>query len=318
MLSAVWQRIIPLETTGKEPMMRDLTKRLGVLAVALVFVAGACGTEGGPTATTLDVIATDFAFEGVPSSFRGGTVTITFTNQGAVDHELAFVEVGDATLDELKRDFPALDEGGAFPDYFGTGVVPYFDVPPGESLTSTVTMPAGNYMLFCALTTSEQEGEEGPMHFELGMYQENVQVTEGPAAEVTARDGVVVARDYDFDIPDLEAGDREVVFRNDGPRQWHHFVLFEFPEGTEEQTAVEIIQSFGEGEPEGEEGPPPEDAVFPEEAGGSGLFSPRGAQTVEVSLQAGHTYVLACFIQDIEGGPPHAFAYGMLRSFTVR
>jgi hypothetical protein len=39
--------------------------------------------------------------------------------------------------------------------------------------------------------------------------------------------------------------------------------------------------------------------------------------TVPGGFESGRTYVLACFISDRAGGPPHAIAHDMYKVFTV-
>jgi hypothetical protein len=68
--------------------------------------------------------------------------------------------------------------------------------------------------------------------------------------------------------------------------------------------------------PEGQ--PPPPGAVEPEDVGFSGVFGPGRGSTWELTLEAGRTYLMACFIQDLSGGPPHAVKYGMYKAFTVQ
>lgn len=294
-------------------------KAVGVAAVVLVLVASACGLEGGPP---LSIVVKDFAFEGVPPTIRGdGTVTATVRNEGKVDHELAFVDIGDASFDDFKRDFPKLIQGGPWPDYFRRGAVP-IDLPSGASRTVSFALPAGDYMLFCAFTgdpskpkTPDGEEAEGKPHYELGMYVPEVNV-QGSGGEVTAKDGEIVAKDYTFEAPELGAGRRQLVLRNAGPKQWHHLVGFEFPSGTTEEAAVNAFLAFGQAEETGQ--PPPEGTPEPSEAGFAGIVSPGLSTTFELALKINHTYLLACFIQDLSGGPPHAVAHRMIKTFIVR
>lgn len=290
-----------------------------VMAVILALVGSACGLEGGPP---LEIVAKDFAFEGVPPSIRGGgPVTVAMRNEGKVFHELAFVDIGDASFDDFKRDFPKVLEGGPFPKDFRRGAVP-LELDPGESKTTSFTLPAGNYMLFCALTgdpskpkTPDGEEAEGKPHYELGMVVPNVSVEGGPGV-LTAKDGEIVAKDYTFEVPKLGAGRRQLVLRNAGPEQWHHLVGFEFPPGTTEEAAVNAFAAFGAAEETGQ--PPPEGIPEPSEAGFAGIMSPGLSTTFELVLKINHTYLLACFIQDLSGGPPHAVAHDMVETFIVR
>lgn len=293
-------------------------RMLAAAATVIALAATGCGVEGGPA---LDIVATDFAFEGVPRTIQGGPTTVTFRNEGEVGHELAFVDIGDATFEDFRREFPAVTEGGPLPDFFRSAAVP-FDLLPGEELTSTFTLPEGEYLLFCALEGDPSRppgpGEEeatGRPHYELGMYVPEVSVN-GGGGELSAPDGEIVARDYSFEVPETGAGDREFVFRNEGPKQWHHMVAFEFQPGVTEEQARAAFMAFGQAEETGQ--PPPPGTPEPGEAGYAGIFSPGGGQTVRLPLKLNHTYLLACFIQDLEGGPPHAIAHGMIETFTVR
>lgn len=283
-------------------------------AMAIVaLVAVGCGLEGDDAPTTLDVVTSGFAFEGVPDSFRGGPVEINFRNNHTVPHELALIDIGDASVDDFKREFPALLEGGPFPDFFERGTVP-IEAEPGQAVSTTASIPTGSYLLFCALTDAEgeeDEGSEGPPHYELGMLKQ-VTVEEGNG-ELPPGDGAIVAKDYTYELPELGAGSHELVFRNDGPDQWHHFVAMEFPEGVDEQGATEAFEAMLAA---GEDAPPPA-GPEPEEIGFGGVLSPGMAQTVQLDLRSGHTYLFVCFIQDTTGGPPHAVAHQMFKTFSV-
>lgn len=306
------------------------SRHLVVPLIAVMLIAAACGREepGGPAVPqVLDIVAKDFAFEGMPEEIEGGVVEINFSNEGEVDHELALVDIGDTSFETFKEDFPAFIEGGPFPGYFGNGAVP-FEIEPGESRSTTMTLPAGTYLLFCALDGDpeqeeggEEEGDEGEgeegeertPHYELGMYQENVTVAGGDG-DLSAPDGEIVARDYTFDLPELEAGTNRLVFRNEGPTEWHHMVAFGYPEDYDEQEATEAFEQMLEAEGEG---PPPEGVPDPEEVGFTGAFSPGLGQTFELELESQRTYVFVCFIHDQAGGPPHAVAHQMYKAMTV-
>jgi hypothetical protein len=138
-------------------------------------------------------------------------------------------------------------------------------------------------------------------------------VTGGEDDELPDTDGTFTASEYQFEVEASEGS--TFTFLNDGPDQLHHAILFDFgdldPEVVEQNFAA-FAASDGE---------PP--AALAEvdfehlEAGGSGVFSSRGGGTFAAELAAGTTYVVACFISDLEGGPPHAIAYDMWEVFTV-
>ena len=120
-----------------------MTKRMrGVFGALLsaVLLVGACG--GGDEAFALTIQTIDYAFENVPTEIPAGVVEIALDNQGAVSHEFALVEIGDTALDQFITDFPAVLEGGPFPDYADAVMAP-LEVGGGESGTSTFTVGEG-------------------------------------------------------------------------------------------------------------------------------------------------------------------------------
>lgn len=294
-----------------------------VSALALTtLVLAACGDDDdddGATPTTeaeaggepVAVTAVDFAFQGLPEEMAGGVVTFEMTNEGATDHEIAFVNIGDeANAAGFFDDFgPVIQEGAAWPDYV-SNVVGANEAPPGETGTFTYTLDPGTYMVFCALTgtAEDPESEEGPPHFVQGM-QQVVTVTEGEGAtELPDADGTITARDYEFDV-DLEVGDQTINFTNEGPND--HFAGIEkFPAGTTVADAEAAFETFLSLE-EGEE--PPAGTPESEEIGFSGIASQGQGVQFELPqpLEAG-TYAFVCFISDRAGGPPHAIGNHMI------
>jgi hypothetical protein len=284
------------------------------LAAVAVGLAG-CGDDDGSggDATSLDVTAVDYAFQGLPEEIDGGVVEVNLTNDGETDHEIVFVEIGDTPADQFFEDFtPVITEGGPFPDYVGN-LVGANEAAPGESGTFTYTLPGGTYIAFCTLTgTSEDpEAEDGVPHFAQGM-QQLVSVSDGEG-DLPEADGTITASDYTFDA-DLSAGDTTINFTNDGPND--HFAGFDvYPEGTTAEQAEEAFAALLATE-EGEE--PPADVVVGEEVGFSGIASE--GQSIQFSLPEGlepGTYLFYCFISDRAGGPPHAIGAQMFTAVVV-
>lgn len=285
---------------------------VGVVAILSGLLVG-CSQD---TAEALDVVAQDYGFSGIAEEITGGAIDVTFTNDGKADHELLFLDIGDTSFDTFRKEFPKVLEGGPFPSYMraatSIGVV-----EAGESTSSTITLPRGDYLLFCALDDAPGTGEktlEKP-HYEYGMRQ-NVTV-EGPEdVELDAAGGTFRAKDYTFEAPDdLAAGRNEFAFVNDGPEEWHFMFLSEFPKGT---TAKEAEEAYGEllQLEEGQE--PPAGLPLPEDVLETGIQSPGHGQTFRATLEARRTYLAACFIQDKAGGAPHAIAHKMYKAFTVK
>ena len=298
--------------------------RLRSIAVLFAVFAGiltACGNESEEiveaTPDVVEATARDFGFSGVPETISGNVIELTFRNDGKADHEFAMLQIGDKSAQDLSKAIAGFDEGAPFPEWFRVGTA-VGEIPPGETLERTFTLPAGEYTLFCALTDAPGEGEkEVKSHATLGMFQK-VTVEGDDAADPDALDapgGTFAARDYTFEVPeDLAAGEQEFVFRNDSSEQWHHMILSVFPAGTTEEEARKAFEASIK---RGPDQPPPAGEPEPEEAGFTGILSPGLAQTVTLDLESGRTYVAVCFIQDVAGGPPHAIAHKMIKTFTV-
>lgn len=292
--------------------------RLRTIAALFAVLAGllaACGRESGP----LTVTARDYGFTGVPQTIGGGAVDITFTNAGKADHELVFLDVGETNPNTVASQLGRIFEGKPFPANWkrvtGAGVV-----EPGQTLRSTVSLPKGEWMLMCALDDAPGDGEKtlDEMHMQLGMY-ENVTV-EGPE-DVDVDEpagGTFTAKDHAFAPPsDIARGEREYRFVNDGPTEWHFMEVLRFPQGT---TPAQAESSFGKLVTAPEDAPPPAGVKLPDEEGGfaSGVLSPGMAQTFTFDFEAGRTYLLACFVSDKAGGPPHAIGpQKMYKAFQV-
>lgn len=282
--------------------------------------------EDGGGGDTLAVTASDYKFD-TDDTLEAGIVTVEFTNEGEKPHEMGLAKLGKELDAKAFGDLLGpVFEGGPFPDDF-QGHSGITETEPGESLTSTFTLEPGTYALYCSISDEQEDGdeeaaegeegaaeEEAPPHFMLGMYQ--ILEVEGEAGETAdlPSDHVITATDYSFDVPELEAGEQDLTFVNDSDEQWHHVVLFVWPEGVDEAEAAEAWKATATLE-EGEA--PPEGTPEPEDVAGSQVFSPHGGGTFPAELVGGRTYTAVCFIQDQAGGPPHAFAHDMVKHFTV-
>jgi hypothetical protein len=290
--------------------------RIKYLVWVVVVLSGLLVGCSQDQAEALDVVAQDYGFSGISEEITGGAIDVTFTNNGKADHELVFLDIGDTSVDTFRKEFPKVLQGGPFPSYM-RAATSIGAVEAGKSTSATITLPRGDYLLFCALDDAPGAGEKTleKSHYEYGMRQ-NVSV-EGPEdVELDATGGGTFhAKDYTFEAPDeLAAGRNEFAFVNDGPEEWHFMFLSVFPEGT---TAKEAEEAYGEllQLEEGEE--PPAGLPLPEDVLETGIHSPGHGQTFRATFEAGRTYLAACFIQDREGGPPHAIGHKMYTAFTV-
>lgn len=313
-------------TTGRRrraaPNVRRSARQEGVRTVRLRHVAlllavfAALLTGCGREQTRLSITARDFGFSGAPASFSGGNVQITFKNEGKAMHELAFIDVGDTPFNTFSTVFTKWfqADGAPFPKFLkrlsGAG-----ELEPGKSVTTTITLPKGEYLMMCALDDAPGEGEETVKeHYALGMHQDVT--VEGPEdVELDEPDaGSFHAQDYTFVPPsDLSAGKKTYGFVNDGPKQWHFMFLQEFPKGT---TAAQAESAFAKSL-QAEQGGPPPAGPEPKDVLGTFVFSPGNGQTFEANFKSGYTYLASCFIHDLAGGPPHAIGKRMYKAWTV-
>ena len=110
------------------------------------------------TATNVSVVLgkpSEFSLVATPDAFHGGPTTFVVANKGADLHEMVVVPSETGAAGVRNADGTANEDGAL-------GEIP--DVEPGGGGRLTVTMPAGKYVLLCAL----------PGHFEGGMFQEVV------------------------------------------------------------------------------------------------------------------------------------------------
>lgn len=324
------------------PIRRRRRRGVALLAAGLALTMGmaACGdsaddededaapdttvTTAAPEveAQAVEVVGVDYGYSQVPASLTAGLVELTFDNQGEVEHEFSLVEIGDTPLEQFLGEFPAVLEGGPFPEYAENVTAPAF-AEAGKSVDVTFNVVEGTYALICSLdgdadappAEEGQEPEAGVPHFARGMAQ----VLEvGPGEEnvtLPETDGSLTAVDYGFEV-DISDGDQTLTFLNEGPEEVHFGSISVFPEGTDEAAAEAAFQAMLQAG----EGPPPEGAVMPEDVAFSGIYSTGLGATFESTeaFQSGRTYIVTCFIQDRAGGPPHAVAHEMYEVFTVQ
>jgi plastocyanin len=117
--------------------MRNMWRRLVLLALALAFVSGLAACEGSEEQPTraMTVIGTEMAFD-APGRVPAGTYVVTFENAGVLHHELAF-----------------RDPSGE--------VVARRSIGPGETAVLEVDLTPGTWELAC----------HEPGHYEAGMFR---------------------------------------------------------------------------------------------------------------------------------------------------
>ena len=139
------------------------------LAFALVLVfAPSLGSAQGESRSpaTVDIVANDYAFVGVPQRVAAGPTLFAFVNQGKVAHEMAFgrLQPG-ATIDDVLKVSKA---GGRIRDIV-TRLVGILVAGPGKSPDGRILVdliPGETYLVFCNF----RDTPDAPPHMTLGMY----------------------------------------------------------------------------------------------------------------------------------------------------
>ena len=120
------------------------------ILVVVMFVLALTLTACGSNKTTLNVTATDQGYDSATYTVPAGAeVTLTMTNNGAVEHEFAILKLGE----HVTPPFGEKDEDKILWELDG--------VQPGKTKSDTFTAPTepGEYDVICGL----------PGHIELGM-----------------------------------------------------------------------------------------------------------------------------------------------------
>ncbi|MGQ0744383.1 MAG: hypothetical protein ACT4OS_08635 [Acidimicrobiales bacterium] len=292
-----------------------MRKRFAALGVILLVsgVLGACGNGGdtagpveappagapgddaeGVTPTPIEIVANDFGFV-VPATFSGGLVEFSYSNVGKEPHFAAFARpTAGKTIADVKAALTGPSTGGPPPyeDVLGLATA-----NAGATTKMVVNLPAGDYVLYCALPTPD-----GVPHTAKGMIVD-VKVTDGPEGDLPAG-GMVKAVDFGFaDVPTLVAGPNVVGISNEG-KQIHEVNLIELSEGSDVDDAVAWLANEG--------GPPPMTFLT------GPAVAPGLSATGEFDLEAGKRYAFICAIPDFLGDfKPHATKGMFTSSFTV-
>jgi hypothetical protein len=148
-------------------------------------------TEEAPTVTddefpSYTIVAEDHGYD-IPDDLTGGVIELTLQNDGEDMHEAMFVSLPeDVEIDQLIEDMRELEEGAPIPDYFDT-LTGVFDVPPGESRTHILQLPAGRYAVIDMLPVGLVSWDDRPAD------------PEGPADDPDGTDGTDDATTTDTD-----------------------------------------------------------------------------------------------------------------------
>lgn len=255
-----------------------------ILALAIVSLIGSApvvAQDGGEgEIPVVSGVATDEGIE-FPEELTAGLVTLNFENNRT---EAIFGPVV-ARLNDgvtLEQVFEAGDEAIFLVTLYGGG-----EVAVGESLSYTTNLPPGNYTLL------EFEGDASAQFT----------VVEGDMADVTEpeADVNVALVDFAFGVPAFMPAGPQTWHIYNVADQWHEMAIYPIDDG---MSAAEVREAIAADE----EGP---DSVF--------FWAPMGAGVetwTTVDLEPG-SYVMLCFLPDINGDFSPHLDHGMLQVFTV-
>ncbi len=222
--------------------MHRILRRLSIpIASICLFAAGTlgvgCGGDNSDDSSTVDVTATDFAYE-MPEEITGGLVTMNLVNEGAEPHEYALVQ-SDAqhSADELTAAIDETVRRGGEPPKWVEDVGSYGVQTTGVSSSVTREFEPGNYAFVCFIPGPGNNEN----HLELGMRRGFT--VSGDSGAAPDSDGVVTATKDGFEVPEVPAGEPTLEVRNDGADPFD-FALVRFNPG---QDVADVEKWFEEG-----------------------------------------------------------------------
>ena len=180
-------------------------RRVAVAAVVLIAaMLGGCGGGAAPS-TVVRAAGTEYAYV-MPDTITGGVVSMEFANVGKESHEFGLGRLKPGTtLADFRRQLTNGDNKGP------AGSVDVGGVPllsPGKHVTITRTLQSGTYVLVCFVPAPDRR-----THFAHGMIR-SFEVSGDTGDELPAADGVIVAHDSSYDVPELAGGTKTIELRN--------------------------------------------------------------------------------------------------------
>lgn len=140
-------------------MKKYLMLFIPLVLLAAAFAVGCGGSDStttdepaAPQEATLEVTLGNMTIQ-APESVPAGSTVVTAPNTDTVVHEVVFIKT-----DTPAGKLPTEANGEAIEQGEVAGEIE--DVPPGESLSTTIDLTPGHYALICNL----------PGHYAAGMY----------------------------------------------------------------------------------------------------------------------------------------------------
>lgn len=134
--------------------------------IAFVALPAVAGTPAASKGKPVTVRLYEFGVKPKPKFAAAGKVTFTAKNIGTMKHEMVLVKTTEGATLPTKPD-GSVDEA-AIPESDKMGEIG--GLKPKKSGKLTVTLPAGDYELFCNLVTKDSQGTTY-VHYAQGMHQ---------------------------------------------------------------------------------------------------------------------------------------------------
>ena len=267
------------------------------VANSIVLGEMAADVQAMPEYPVVNIIGTDEGMqlppvpeEGVPA----GMYTFQLTNsRGDATFSSGLARINDGiSMDEFMAvvmSENSMDAVAMVSLYGGAG-----DLAPGESFSYTVNLHPGNYLML-------EFGPEGPPSDLVPFI-----VVEGDMMDVVEPDADVhlAMVDFAFGVPGFMPSGEQLWHLDNIGDQWHEVAVMPLPEGVESVSDVmEMMASGSE--------PDVQPAFF---------WAPMSAGTeawVTVDLEPG-SYVVLCFLPDLNGDFSPHMNHGMIQVFTVQ
>jgi hypothetical protein len=267
------------------------------LASAAFLVA--CGGDDNPEPTSLAITAKDAgkgaATLDAPSDATGGLTEVTLTNDSSAPQEAQLARLDEGyTADDLLK---VIAGNGQIPDWLHTegGIG---TIPPGESSTTTVNLPEGNYAI-----VSAPEGSKTPATADLT-------VGGGEEGDLPSTDASVTAADegddeYKWEISGLTAGENTFTFNSEGDDALHHLILAPIVGDATIDDVKKELESNG----------PPESLDFRGSVN-TAVLDGDLSEVTQLNLEPGR-YAAICFLTDRDSKKPH-FEEGLLDEVEIK
>jgi len=283
--------------------------RVALIALLMGGFLAACGDDnksssGSDTTKAaavspaeLSIVGKEYAYT-TASSVEGGFVKVTLDNQGKEEHQAQLLRINDGVTPQQLQEAQT-DQTGEKLLGLTTVKGGVNGIAPGTKQSAVSKLDPGQYLMLCFIRSAD-----GVAHAAKGMVAPFT-VTKPTLAAEPKYGYEVEAKDFQFTVPTLKAGEQTIEFKNNGPSP-HEMTLYQVAAG---KTAADVQKFLTSTTPP--TGPPP----FVGYGGGSAI-APGTSTFPTIDFKPG-TYVVTCFVPDPKTGKPH-IALGMFSSFDVK